>query len=305
VSEDSKAPQSSETEPVPQSLLWYFDHDVHPGHRTDTTLDLQPGQAGVVPLTVRVRGYQDFMSNSKYLACFVPNAPHNLAACLRLILSVETLLTVFDGVTMIQSNPCVGDPPQSSDDLRFTGRLYLYVDNVLNDADRSEISALASQRGIHVHVRDAAYAASRTTMTKPDAFVCHDSRDKESVVRPLVAALQKRGVHLWYDEFSLRIGDALRESVERGLMESRRCILLVSKNFLQNEGWTSNEFDAIFARETSEGAKLILPVWHLVSADEVMAYSPILKSRFAGRTDEGMETVAAKLADLLQNARAG
>jgi hypothetical protein len=88
-------------------------------------------------------------------------------------------------------------------------------------------------------------------------------------------------------------------------MESRRCILLVSKNFLQNEGWTSNEFDAIFARETSEGAKLILPVWHLVSADEVMAYSPILKSRFAGRTDEGMETVAAKLADLLQNARAG
>jgi hypothetical protein len=43
-----------------------------------------------------------------------------------------------------------------------------------------------------------------------DAFICHASEDKESFVRPLAAALQAKGLAIWYDEFSLALGDSIR-----------------------------------------------------------------------------------------------
>jgi hypothetical protein len=50
-----------------------------------------------------------------------------------------------------------------------------------------------------------------------DAFVSHASEDKESFVRPLVEALGRLGVSLWYDEVSLRLGDSLSGSIDRGI----------------------------------------------------------------------------------------
>ena len=40
-----------------------------------------------------------------------------------------------------------------------------------------------------------------------DVFVCHASQDKDGFVRPLAEALRRLGVTVWYDEFSLAIGD--------------------------------------------------------------------------------------------------
>ena len=37
-----------------------------------------------------------------------------------------------------------------------------------------------------------------------DAFVSHAWEDKETFVRPLVEALGRLGVSLWYDEISLK-----------------------------------------------------------------------------------------------------
>jgi TIR domain len=54
---------------------------------------------------------------------------------------------------------------------------------------------------------------------------------------------------VWYDEFALKIGDNLRDSIERGLKECRKCVLVLSPNFLTNGGWTKKEFDSIFTRE--------------------------------------------------------
>jgi hypothetical protein len=54
---------------------------------------------------------------------------------------------------------------------------------------------------------------------------------------------------VWFDEFSLQVGDRLRESIERGLREARKCILVITPNFISNRGWTREEFSAIFSRE--------------------------------------------------------
>ena len=81
---------------------------------------------------------------------------------------------------------------------------------------------------------------------------------------------------VWFDEFSLKVGDRLRESIEKGIRECKKCILVLTPNFLSNPGWTKVEFNSIFTREIVEKQDLVLPVWRDVSRDQVFEYSPTL-----------------------------
>jgi hypothetical protein len=108
--------------------------------------------------------------------------------------------------------------------------------------------------------------------------------DKESLVRPLAEELQSRGLAIWYDEFELRVGDSLRRSIDRGLAESRFGIVVLSPAFFAKE-WPQYELDGLVAKEMG-GSKVILPLWHKVSKDEVLGYSPALAGRLALSTSE-------------------
>ena len=46
-----------------------------------------------------------------------------------------------------------------------------------------------------------------------DAFISHASEDKDDFVRPLVSALEAAGFDIWYDEFSLKVGDISKERI--------------------------------------------------------------------------------------------
>ena len=108
------------------------------------------------------------------------------------------------------------------------------------------------------------YAKQRDELAVPLAFISHDSKDKSDVARPLANLLLTRMCSVWYDEYSLRVGDHLRDSIEKGIKECKKCILILTPNFLTNNGWTKTEFDSIFTRERIEQQKLILPVWYKV-----------------------------------------
>ncbi len=45
-----------------------------------------------------------------------------------------------------------------------------------------------------------------------DAFLSHASEDKSTFVEPLAHELTKLGLEVWYDRFSLRVGDSLHDS---------------------------------------------------------------------------------------------
>jgi hypothetical protein len=81
---------------------------------------------------------------------------------------------------------------------------------------------------------------------------------------------------VWYDEFSLNVGDSIRTSIEKGLKHCKKCILVLSPNFISNSGWTKKEFDSIFTREVLESQNIILPVWYGVTKEQVYDYSPSL-----------------------------
>ncbi len=113
-------------------------------------------------------------------------------------------------------------------------------------------------------------------MEKPLAFISHDSRDKEAVAKKIAFGLQRMLCPVWYDEYSLKVGQNLRESIEAGLKECKKCVLVLSPNFISNKGWTKKEFDSIFTREILEEQQLVLPVWFNVTKQQVYEYSPSL-----------------------------
>lgn len=151
------------------------------------------------------------------------------------------------------------------------------------------------QEAIFRTCSEVLYAFPPSPPEKPLAFICHDSRDKESVARPLATELSDIMCPVWFDEFSLKVGDSLRQSVERGIKECRKCILILSPNFLANNGWTKKEFNAIFTKEIFEQKNVILPVWYHVSAKDVYQYSPNLADRFAVNWSLGVKEVVKRL----------
>jgi TIR domain len=126
-----------------------------------------------------------------------------------------------------------------------------------------------------------------------DVFVCHASEDKDDFVRPLARGLETHGLKVWFDEFTLTVGDSLRRSIDRGLAGSRFGVVVISPDFLLKE-WPQRELDGLVARETG-GVKVILPVWHNITADLVRKYSPTLADRLAVSSAGGLEHVIAEL----------
>lgn len=115
-----------------------------------------------------------------------------------------------------------------------------------------------------------------------DAFISHASEDKENLVRPLAEKLCEAGFSIWYDEFQLKVGDSLRRSIDKGLANSRFGIVVLSPSFFA-KNWTQYELDGLVTKEMSVG-KTILPLWHKVSKNEVMHYSPSLADKVALNT---------------------
>jgi hypothetical protein len=70
-------------------------------------------------------------------------------------------------------------------------------------------------------------------VAKYDAFISHASEDKVPFVRPIADRLVAAGFRIWYDEFELKVGDSLIESIDRGLSASRYAIVVLSEQFFQ------------------------------------------------------------------------
>lgn len=122
-----------------------------------------------------------------------------------------------------------------------------------------------------------------TVSTKQyDFFISHASEDKDDIVRDLAEALRNSGFEVWYDEFELKIGDSLRKKIDYGLSNANYGIVIVSPSFVK-KNWTEYELNGMVAREMN-GHKVILPIWHKITKDEVLKFSPSLADKLALNT---------------------
>jgi hypothetical protein len=127
-----------------------------------------------------------------------------------------------------------------------------------------------------------------------DVFISHASEDKDEFVRPLASLLKENHLEVWYDEFSLKVGDSLRRSIDRGLSRSRFGVVVISPHFISKE-WPQWELDGLVQRQMDEKRRLILPVWHEVGRREVLAFCPPLADKVAVSSLRGLEHVARQL----------
>ena len=120
---------------------------------------------------------------------------------------------------------------------------------------------------------------NQTDDTEYDVFISHASEDKTPFVEELVKALQDKDVKVWYDSLSIAWGDSLRKQIDDGLKKSRFGIVVLSENYIK-KGWTQYELDGLFDIEMAKG-KTILPIWHNITKQQVMDFSPTLAGRKA------------------------
>ncbi len=132
---------------------------------------------------------------------------------------------------------------------------------------------------------------------KFDVFICHASEDKP-FVKKLAEALRKVGIEVWYDDFQLGWGDDLRPTIDNGLKNSHYGLVIFSKSFLAKKKWTEYELNGLFAKENQD-RKVILPIWHDITRDDIAQYSPSLANRLA-KSSSSIKEIISELKKLLK-----
>jgi len=134
--------------------------------------------------------------------------------------------------------------------------------------ERSEKSILPAEGAPDVHAVDVS-----------DVFISYASEDRDSIAKPLALELRDRGLRVWFDDFEFSAGDGLSKSIDKGLSSCRFGVVILSEAFF-SKGWTQRELGGLTAREVL-GKKLILPIWHGISRQRVLQFSPMLSDKIA------------------------
>ena len=131
---------------------------------------------------------------------------------------------------------------------------------------------------------------TRSAVTK--LFISHASEDKDDFVRPLADTLRK-DFEVWFDEYTLKLGDSLRSSIDAGLQSCDFGVVVLSPAFFTKK-WTVSELNGLMALEDAN-RKLILPIWLNVDAQRVRNFSPMLADRRAVSAAAGLERVVEEI----------
>ena len=113
-----------------------------------------------------------------------------------------------------------------------------------------------------------------------ELFISHASEDKEGLVRPLAHYLRRAKVRVWYDEFELTAGDSLSRSIDKGLAIARYGLVVISPHFVVKR-WPEYELRGLTAKEMAGSNKVIIPLLHDMSSEDLLGYSPTLADKIA------------------------
>jgi hypothetical protein len=230
---------------------------------------------GQTTLTVFGKVSHCIEENAKYWSFYLP--ADSEINCLSYLLSQPHVSEGIIGLNEPEQEIGFADTPerQKLSSFVFTRRVYVYIDKTLCLEEIKYLKKLGSSLNFNIRIRDKLYVSKCTELSQPLAFISHDSRDKDDLVREL--------------------------AIERGLKESRKCVIIISPSFIANNGWTKKEFNAIFTREVFEKENVILPVWHNVTPEQVYGYSAELLDRVALNSSLGTKELAKKLAQKIQS----
>ena len=106
------------------------------------------------------------------------------------------------------------------------------------------------------------------TLPEYDVFLSHANADKQNFVDELNSSLEKLGVNIFYDKKSLEWGDKWKNRILDGTKKAEFAIIVISENFFDRE-WTEKELSQFLNRQNRNGQKLILPIVHNITNDDL------------------------------------
>ena len=133
----------------------------------------------------------------------------------------------------------------------------------------------------------------RSLVVSWNYFISHASEDKRLVAAPLAHYFSSTGFSVWYDDFSLKVGDSILAGINTGLAESAYGIVILSPSFFK-KAWPQRELAGLMAQMTGVERR-ILPVWHEITSAEVTRAAPLLADIKAVSTSRGLNAVAEEI----------
>lgn len=106
-----------------------------------------------------------------------------------------------------------------------------------------------------------------------DVFISHANADKLEYVNELYMEIRKLGISIFYDSDVLSWGDKWKDVIINGTESSEFAIIVISENFFDRE-WTERELTEFLNRQNESGQKIILPLLHKISVDDLKAKYP-------------------------------
>lgn len=248
-------------------------------------------------ILVKSRNYLLASESIAFSSCYIGFTSYFFDVCIHIIENFELYYGNHNGVKIsgqFKLETLVGNNRTT-----FSRKFFIYTENELDSDQLEELGELAGKHDLYVAIRSQKYCMDKKNSEIPSAFISHDSKDKDIIARPLATGLASRLTNVWYDEFTLEPGDSLREKIEKGIKEAKKCILVLTPNFLSNEGWGKKEFNSIFTREMIMKENIIIPIWNGISPQEVYEYSPSLADTIAHIWPENNSPEYEKKVELL------
>lgn len=111
------------------------------------------------------------------------------------------------------------------------------------------------------------------TLPEYDVFISHANKDKEDLIEELYQSLSKLGINIFYDKESLEWGDNWKERILNGTKKAEFAIIVISENFFDRK-WTERELSEFLNRQNRNGQKLILPIVHNITMQQLQEKYP-------------------------------
>ena len=116
-------------------------------------------------------------------------------------------------------------------------------------------------------------SSTKNIYAEYDVFISHANKDKENLVEDLYQSLRKLGINIFYDKESLEWGDNWKDRILNGTKKAEFAIIIISENFFDRE-WTERELSEFLNRQNTNGQKLILPIIHNITTEELKKKYP-------------------------------
>lgn len=143
-------------------------------------------------------------------------------------------------------------------------------------AGRNGVSVDLTYDGFHYFDKEneVVFQSTKPKLRKMyDVFLSHASADKLDYVEDLKQTLDILGIDVFYDKDTIEWGDKWKEKIYEGLEKSEFAIIVISEHFFGRE-WTEEELKNLLERQNAEGQKLILPIVHNITTDELKEKYP-------------------------------